>query len=120
MTDEHDDELTPSGRDIDDTPTIRCSRCDDSWSLDYELDEMQMGNQAVERFALDHHRHTGHFPDDVTPWVVDCRQCPDSDQFLSETPARRWAETHVRHTRHTVTVAVPDADSPDVIAPSEE
>ncbi|MFB6097150.1 MAG: hypothetical protein ABEJ74_07160 [Haloferacaceae archaeon] len=97
-----------SPRDADDhldrTPVITCSRCGDEWDLRYELDEMQVGNRAVEQFALDHQRHTGHFPDEVTPWVADCQQCPDGEQFLSERPARRWAETHARHTRHSVDV----------------
>ncbi|WP_338727013.1 hypothetical protein [Haladaptatus sp. DJG-WS-42] len=87
---------------VDDTPTITCSRCDREWSLSYELDNLGVGNQSFEQFALDHMRHTGHFPDAVTPWIADCRQCPDGEQFLSEGPARRWAETHVRHARHDV------------------
>ncbi|WP_332897846.1 MULTISPECIES: hypothetical protein [unclassified Haladaptatus] len=87
---------------VDDTPTITCSRCDREWSLSYELDDLGVGNQSFEQFALDHMRHTGHFPDEVTPWIADCQQCPDGEHFLSESPARRWAETHVRHTRHDV------------------
>ena len=93
---------TPDG-----TPTVHCSRCDQQWDLSYELDDLQVGNRAIERFALDHRRHTGHFPDDVTPWIVECQRCPDDDLFLSEQPARRWAETHARHTRHTVRVEPP-------------
>lgn len=85
-----------------DPPTVFCSRCDRRWTLEYELDQLSAGNGAFEQFALDHHRHTGHFPDEVTPWTVDCRQCPDGDSFLSERPARRWAELHTRHTRHEV------------------
>lgn len=88
--------------DVDDTPTVACTACDREWDLDFELDELHAGNQAFEQFALDHRRHTGHFPDGVTPWVVDCRHCPDGDEFLSERPARRWAATHARHTRHRV------------------
>ncbi|ELZ90145.1 hypothetical protein C440_17111 [Haloferax mucosum ATCC BAA-1512] len=87
---------------IDDTPTVSCSQCDDEWDLSHELDVLQLGNQSVEQFALDHHRHTGHFPDGATPWVATCQQCPDAEQFISETPARRWARTHTRHTRHDV------------------
>jgi hypothetical protein len=94
-----------------DAPTVACSRCGDAWTLAYELDELQVGNRAVERFALDHRRHTGHFPDDVTPWVADCLRCPDRDQFLSETPARRFARTHARHTRHAVELRSPDGGS---------
>lgn len=97
--------------DIDDTPTVSCSRCNRTWDLTYELDDLQVGNRALERFALDHRRHTGHFPDDVTPWVVSCRRCPDEDCFLSEQPARRWAEIHARHTRHTVDIEPPDSDT---------
>jgi hypothetical protein len=90
--------------DIDDTPTVACTTCDHEWTLTYELEELQVGNQSFEQFALDHKRHTGHFPDEVTPWVATCRQCPDGELFLSERPARRWAKTHARHTRHTVEV----------------
>ena len=116
-----DDDPAPEPTDaIDDTPTITCSRCGRAWDLRYELDEMQVGNQAVEQFALDHHRHTGHFPDDVTPWIVECRVCPDGDQFLSEQPARRWAETHARHTRHTVAVETPFEEDTELVAPPDE
>lgn len=94
----------------DNTPTISCSRCDRTWRLDFELDALYAGNQAFEQFALDHERHTGHFPDGVTPWVVDCQQCPDGERFLDERPARRWAETHARHTRHTVDLDNPETD----------
>jgi hypothetical protein len=89
---------------IDDTPTVSCSRCDSEWDLEYELDTLRVGNRAVERFALDHKRHAGHFPDDVRPWTVTCEQCPDGDEFLTERPARRWAETHARHTGHEVSL----------------
>jgi hypothetical protein len=105
---------SPEGADPDATPTVSCARCDDTWVLDYELDELRVGNRALERFALDHRRHTGHFPDDVTPWLVDCRQCPDEDAFLSAEPARRWARTHARHTRHEVQVVPPEGD-PDPV-----
>jgi hypothetical protein len=87
------DESTP-----DEYPTLTCSRCDCRWNLAYELDELQVGNRAVEQFALDHHRHTGHYPDDITPWVADCRQCPETEPFLTERPANRFARTHARHT----------------------
>ena len=53
---------------VDDLPVVSCSRCDAEWTLEYELEELCAGNQAVEQFALDHARHTGHYPDDVTPW----------------------------------------------------
>ncbi|WP_410766289.1 hypothetical protein [Haloferax sp. DFSO60] len=101
---------------VDDTPTVSCSRCDNTWDLAYELDELQLGNQSIEQFALDHRRHTGHFPDDVSPWVVTCRQCPDGDQFLTEHSARRWARTHARHTTHSVELDHGE-DRPQVIDP---
>jgi len=89
---------------VDDTPTISCSRCEKTWELSYELETLYAGNQAFEQFALDHKRHTGHFPDDVSPWTVDCQQCPDGEAYLDERPARRWAETHARHTTHPVAI----------------
>ena len=86
----------------DNTPTVTCSQCDRTWELEYELDSLYAGNQAFEQFALDHKRHTGHFPDDVTPWIADCNRCPAAERYLDEGPARRWAETHARHTSHPV------------------
>lgn len=94
----------------DRTPTVSCSRCDREWDLEYELEELRAGNSALEQFAMDHHRHTGHHPDDVTPWLVDCRHCPDGEAFLRERPAVRWAETHERHTGHEVAVTTPAGD----------
>lgn len=114
MTSRDEDVPVPADE-VDDTPTIACSRCDREWDLAYELDELQVGNQAVEQFALDHLRHTGHYPDDATPWIVSCRRCPDGEEFLSERPARRWAETHARHTRHDVDLHHPDHDEPTVV-----
>ncbi|WP_224333495.1 hypothetical protein [Haloprofundus halobius] len=111
MPDHNDDHNTRLSADVDDTPTVRCTRCDRTWDLGYELDELNVGNQSFEQFALDHQRHTGHFPDDVTPWVVTCRRCPDGEQFLSERPARRWAETHARHTGHAVSLDYDDEES---------
>jgi hypothetical protein len=87
---------------VDDTPTVTCDRCDGEWDLEYELDTLRVGNRALERFALDHKRHAGHFPDEVQPWSVACEHCEDGDEFLTERPARRWAETHARHTGHAV------------------
>ncbi len=106
--------------DVDDVPTVTCSRCSRSWDLAYELDELRVGNQAVEKFALDHRQHTGHFPDDVTAWVADCRQCPEREEFLAERPARRWAETHARHTRHALELRGGEADEPAVVDPDGE
>jgi len=88
----------------DNVPTVSCERCDREWELSYELDELMAGNRAVEQFALDHERHTGHYPDGVSTWRAACRRCPDGVERLSETAARRWARTHARHTRHDVTL----------------
>jgi hypothetical protein len=122
VTDRSDDPDPPADRtrphtrdDVDDVPTVTCSRCDAEWDLSYELDDLGVGNRAFEQFALDHVRHTGHFPDEVTPWVASCRRCPGGDRFLSETPARRWAATHARHTRHDV--AVTHADTEVTVTP---
>lgn len=108
MSDQFDGgDHSPDG--IDDTPTVTCEQCDREWDLAYELDTLRVGNRAVERFALDHKHHAGHFPDEVRPWVVVCQQCTDGDEFLSERPARRWAETHARHTGHDVSLEHTDA-----------
>jgi len=109
VSDQPDDDARPP-EDVDDVPTVTCSRCDREWDLAHELDELEVGNRAVEKFALDHRRHTGHFPDDVTAWTVDCRQCPGGERFLAERPARRWAETHARHTGHALSVRHGDAE----------
>ncbi len=85
-------------------PTIACSRCGREFTLEYELDELQVGNQAVEKFALDHKRHTGHFPDEISTWTADCRKCPETVHRLEESGATRWARTHARHTGHEITL----------------
>lgn len=105
---------------VDDIPTIYCSRCDRTWELTYELEELYAGNQAFEQFALDHKRHSGHFPDDVTPWLVTCQACPDGEEFLDERPARRWAETHARHARHRVQLQHAPSDVDVVVQPTGE
>jgi hypothetical protein len=105
--------------DVDDTPMVTCSRCGEEWDLEYELDTLRVGNRAVERFALDHKRHAGHFPDEVQPWCVACKQCPDADEFLTERPARRWAETHARHTGHEVSLRHANGGSTTVDAEPE-
>jgi hypothetical protein len=108
----------PGGDDdsVEDLPTVSCSRCGRDWDLGYELDELRAGNRAVEQFALDHERHTGHFPDDVTPWLVDCRRCPEREGYLAQGPAHRWATTHARHTGHAVEVRPPTgADDTEVV-----
>jgi hypothetical protein len=109
-----DDESDPG-----DPPTVSCSRCGREWDLGHELDELRAGNRALEQFALDHERHTGHYPDDVTPWVVRCRQCPTGERFLAERPARRWATAHARHARHEVDLTGPD-DAEAVVSPDAE
>lgn len=105
VSDQTDDDLDAfPAADFENTPVVTCSQCDREWELAYELDELHAGNQAYEQFALDHKRHTGHYPDDVTPWIAECQRCPDTEQFLSERPARRWATTHARHTGHHVSL----------------
>ncbi len=110
-----DDEFAPES---DGIPTVSCSRCDREWTLDHELDELHAGNRAVEQFALDHERHTGHYPDDVTPWIVRCQRCPGGERFLAERPARRWATAHVRHTEHDVRLNGPEGAT-DVTTPED-
>lgn len=107
-----DDAFAPDDTGV---PTVSCTRCGREWELDHELDERRAGNRAVEQFALDHERHTGHYPDDVTPWIVRCQRCPDGERFLSERPARRWATTHARHTGHAVRLERPDGTA-DVVS----
>jgi hypothetical protein len=111
----------PGPDDVDDTPTVTCERCDRAWGLDYELEDMQVGNQAVEQFALDHRRHTGHFPDGLATWRADCRRCTEAAERLSEHGARRWAETHARHTDHAVDLHHADGETTTrVRAPGED
>lgn len=113
MTDPDDQSPPPTGDDGDgDAPTVSCNRCGEEWSLAYELDDLQVGNQAVEKFALDHQQHTGHLPDDVSPWIADCRRCPETVELLSERGSRRWAETHARHTRHIVEIRHQSLENP--------
>jgi hypothetical protein len=115
MADDRDPPVPHNPDDIDDVPVVACSRCDEEWALDYELDELGVGNQALEAFALDHFDHTGHFPDDVTPWIGDCQRCPETVRRLEERAVRRWAETHARHTRHRVLVDGGDLAEPAVV-----
>jgi hypothetical protein len=98
-------------------PTVTCTACEREWELHYELEELKVGNRALEQFALDHHRHTGHYPDDVTPWVVACDQCPATEQYLEERPARRFAIAHARHTNHTVSILDPNSEDEQQIRP---
>ena len=102
----------PGPDEIDDVPTVSCTTCGREWDLSHELDELEVGNQAVEQFALDHMQHTGHYPDSVSTWRAVCRNCPEGAERLSERGVSRWAETHARHTRHSVEVrpATEDGD----------
>jgi hypothetical protein len=115
-----DDAAFDPPADVDDTPTVACERCGREWDLGYELDDLGIGNQAVEQFALDHKRHTGHYPDGVAPWIADCRHCPESVERLSKSAARRWAETHARHTSHESDVGRANDDETTVVGAPEE
>lgn len=99
--DDDSDPATPPAPASDDL-TISCKRCDREWDLSDELETV--GNQAFEQFALDHRRHTGHFPDGIETWRTVCRNCPEEAERLDEAAAHRWAETHARHTRHDVEI----------------
>jgi len=123
VPDESDDASGPpeggsTPADVDDTPTVGCSRCDREWDLSYELDDLGVGNQAVEQFALDHKRHTGHFPDDVRTWLASCRRCTERSEHLARHAAERWARTHARHTRHVVAIEHGDGE-PTVVEPDD-
>jgi len=91
------------------SPTVTCRRCGREWNLTEELSAV--GNQAFEQFALDHKRHTGHFPDGVETWRAVCRHCPERAERLEEGAARRWAQTHARHTAHDVTLHDTDGET---------
>jgi len=99
-----DDDHEEGGRaaPAEDPPTVSCKRCDREWDLSDELETV--GNQAFEQFALDHRRHTGHFPDSIETWRAVCRNCPEEAERLGQGAAHRWAETHARHTRHDVEI----------------
>ena len=111
------DDLT--GGDPADAPTISCERCDREWDLAREFDQLGVGNHAVEQFALDHKRHTGHFPDDVTTWVAECRRCPEASEHLVRHAAERWANSHARHTRHSVEIQHGFDDETTVVEPDD-
>ncbi|MHB9285884.1 hypothetical protein ACKVMT_02455 [Halobacteriales archaeon Cl-PHB] len=115
VPDEHDSPSDGPGDPPDDVPVVSCTRCGREWDLSYELEDMMVGNQAVEQFALDHHRHTGHYPDDLSTWLASCRHCPESVERLSEDGARRWAETHARHTSHDVDLDHASLNEPERI-----
>ncbi|MFC7072962.1 hypothetical protein ACFQJ7_13185 [Halovenus rubra] len=92
-------------------PTVSCSVCDEEWELSYELTELHAGNRAIEQFALDHCRHTGHYPDDIAPWTVSCEDCQAEERYLEQRPAKRFGKTHVRHTGHSVSVDSPTQET---------
>ncbi|WP_135666197.1 hypothetical protein [Halorhabdus rudnickae] len=117
MSNDSDEEphRSPDSENVEDLPTVSCERCGREWDLAYELEEVAVGNQAFEQFALDHQRHTGHFPDGISTWQADCRQCPEAVQRLDERAARRWAEIHARHTAHAVALEHADHEEPTLI-----
>ncbi|WP_101297958.1 hypothetical protein [Halegenticoccus soli] len=114
------DPFPPPNGEIDDTPIVSCTTCGREWDVSYELDELGVGNQALEQFALDHKRHTGHYPDDVTTWRADCLRCPEEVERLSGDAARRWARTHARHTRHAVEIRHSTDGEPTVVEPEDQ
>ena len=120
MSDRDDGPDPAPAEEVDDAPTVTCRQCEREWTLTYELDRLQVGNRAFEQFALDHERHTGHFPDGVTPWLADCLRCPAGECFLAERPARRWAETHARHTGHHVELGHGSADEALIVEPTTD
>lgn len=113
MSQPDDDADRSPAEDHDPDLTVSCARCDREWDLSAELDAV--GNQAFERFALDHRQHTGHFPDDVATWRAVCRNCPEDAERLEKRAAHRWAETHARHTRHAVEVRHATDDAVEVV-----
>ncbi|WP_137287464.1 hypothetical protein [Halorussus salinisoli] len=123
MSDPNDDWDPTGGDPTDDdfdAPTITCQRCDQHWDLSKEFDELGVGNHAIEQFALDHKRHTGHFPDDVRTWRAACRNCPETAERLASDAATRWAETHARHTRHEVEIRHARSDETTVVTDESE
>ena len=113
MTDPDDVPGGPTRDPVADSLTVSCRRCDREWDLSDELEAV--GNQAFEQFALDHRHHTGHFPDGVATWRAACRHCPEEAERLDESAARRWAETHARHTRHDVEIRHADDDGVSLV-----
>ncbi|SFR99226.1 hypothetical protein SAMN05216559_2173 [Halomicrobium zhouii] len=108
-----DSRPTPPSDPEPDDIIVSCERCDREWDLSDEL--ATVGNQAFEQFALDHRRHTGHFPDSIETWRTSCRNCPEEAERLDEDAAHRWAATHARHTRHDVEIRHATADEVSVI-----
>ncbi len=121
VSDTNDTDGGPSaGGDEFDAPTVTCERCDREWDLSTEFEDLGVGNHAVEQFALDHRRHTGHFPDGIGTWRAVCRNCPEEVQRLASDAATRWAETHVRHTRHSVEIHHATSDEVTVVGGDSE
>jgi hypothetical protein len=129
VSDPDDDSLTddfPPGDgfptddfDPEEAPTVTCQRCDQTWDLAREFENLGVGNHAVEQFALDHRRHTGHFPDEIRTWRAKCRHCPEEAERLASDAATRWAETHARHTRHEVEIRHAHGDETTVVEPTD-
>ncbi|WP_135825888.1 hypothetical protein [Halorussus ruber] len=103
--------------DPEEAPTVTCQRCDQTWDLAREFENLGVGSHAVEQFALDHERHTGHFPDEIRTWRAKCRNCPEEAERLASDAATRWAETHARHTRHEVEIRHARGDETTVVEP---
>ncbi|WP_158056381.1 hypothetical protein [Halorussus halophilus] len=115
MSDSFDGVDDPTEPEDFDAPTVTCTRCDCEWDLSKEFEELGVGNHAVEQFALDHNRHTGHFPDDITTWRAACRHCPEEVERLAQDAVTRWAETHARHTRHSIEIRHARSDEVTVV-----
>lgn len=114
-----DDDFSTADFDSDEAPTVTCRRCDQTWDLAREFEDLGVGNHALEQFALDHKRHTGHFPDEIRTWRAKCRNCPEEAERLAADAANRWAETHARHTRHEVEVRHARDDETTVVGPED-
>lgn len=120
MSDPFDGIDDPADIDEFDAPTVNCTRCDCKWDLTQEFEELGVGNHAIEQFALDHKRHTGHFPDDITTWHATCRHCPEEVERLAQDATARWAETHARHTRHSIEIRHARSDETTIVEPTSD
>jgi hypothetical protein len=114
------DDPIATDEEFGDAPTVACERCDREWDLAEEFENLGVGNHAVEQFALDHRRHTGHFPDEIATWRATCRNCPEEAERLASDAATRWAETHARHTRHAVEIRHARSDETTLVEADEE
>jgi hypothetical protein len=114
------DDFSTSDEDPEDAPTITCKRCDQTWDLAREFEDLGVGNHAIEQFALDHKRHTGHFPDSIRTWRAKCHNCPEEAERLAQDAVTRWAETHARHTRHEIEICHARSDKTTLVASDDE